>query len=364
MPGLADVFNRHGDAYLDKYRDSMLPSHSRAIYDIRRCRTDAMDCHEYLCDHCQQLVRLYHSCRNRHCPSCHTKETQAWIKKRRKELLPVMYYHIVFTIPQLLHTLFRSNQNRLYGILIKTAARAVQKLCLDPKYVGGNIGVMAVLHTWTRSMAYHPHVHCLIPGVGVTPDGDKWIGTRRKNFLVPVRALSVIFKGMLGQQIRKEFPNLKLTKKIWRKKWRVYCKPAPQKASDVVEYLARYVHRVAITDRNILSVTDSFVTFGYWDSDKKQRRTMSLPPDKFMHRFLQHVLPRGIQKVRYFGLWHPSKRNVLRRLILTLPYEPDRPESPLSDQNDEKSTWEKDICPHCKTGQLCLLRVVHNKKPP
>ena len=185
---------------------------------------------------------------------------------------------------------------------------------------------------------------------------DQSLGSRS-----PVRALSVIFKGMLREQIKKQFPNLKLPRQTWRKKWRVYCKPAPQDPADVIDYLARYVHRVAITDRNILSVTDSSVTFGYWNGDKNEYKTMSLLPERFIHRFLQHVLPKGIQKVRYFGLWHPSKRDVLRRLILILPPEPNSQEQ---DQQDACISWENAVCPRCKTGRLCLLGIVRNKEPP
>jgi hypothetical protein len=357
MLELADIFRRYGAAYLQRFGKAMLPSHRRAVQDIIDCRTEALGGHVFVCDHCGHQQYAYHSCRNRSCPKCHKDDTEAWLEARRKELLPVPYFHVIFTLPQELRHCVRRHQKKLCGILMKAAAQALIKLAADPHYVGGLIGVLAVLQTWTRALVYHPHVHCLVPAGGVCADGQAWVDAR-VSYLVPVEALSRIFRGLFRELAGKALPDLRLPESVWQTQWVVHCKPALQGTERVLDYLARYVHRVAITNNRILSMDDGKVTFGYKDSRDACWRTMSLPAEEFIRRFLQHVLPSGFHKVRYYGLWSPGNRRLLRQVQLRLATaqpvrKPDSSQSRLaSDQATTERSSHGLTCPRCKVGAL------------
>jgi len=360
MPEVADIFRRYGPQYLDAFGDAMLPSHRRAFHDILDCRTPAMGGHILCCDHCGQTHYVYHSCRNRHCPKCHAADTQAWLAQRRSELLPVPYFHLVFTVPKELRRIIRSHQKTLYPILMKAAAKALIKLAADPHYVGGQIGVLAVLHTWSRAIAYHPHVHCLVPGGGVSAD-HRWL-PGRDNFLVPVMALSKIFRGMFLDMASRRLPHLRLPASLRQREWVVHCKRTIQGTDRVLEYLARYVYRTAITNARILSIDDGKVTFRYQRSGQTEWKTTTLPAKEFIRRFLQHVLPKGVHKLRYYGLWAPSNRPLLRRVqaaLLTEAWPPPTdapgilPDSTVPGQPARPSSgWASQPCPYCHQGTL------------
>lgn len=360
MLEVADVLRRYGGAYLDRFGDAVPQRHRRAIQDLIDCRTSALGGHIYACDQCGHRHFSYHSCRNRHCPKCHGHDVQAWLEARRTELLPVPYFHVVFTLPQALRRIVRAHPKPLYGILMKAAAEALMKLAADPRYVGGKIGILAVLHTWTRTLEYHPHVHCLVPGGGLSPDGA-WIPSR-PDFLVPVKALSKIFRGVFADRVRRRCPDITLPKSIWNQDWVVYVKAAVRGADRVLDYLARYVHRVAITNSRIVSIDDGQVVFRYRRVGNATWKTMALDAHEFIRRFLQHVLPAGVHKVRYYGLWAPSNRKRLRRIQDELakdepgpaeqetlePSEPTRRSHPL----------EGEACPHCGEGVLVWLGAI------
>ncbi len=368
MLEVADVFQRYGGEYLDKYGPKMLPSHQRAISDILNCRTPAMGGHLYACDHCDHRQYSYHSCKNRSCPKCHGGQTEIWLEKRQKELLPVPYYHVVFTIPQELRLYVRSHQTIMYGIMMKAAGQSLIKLAADPHYIGGMTGVMTVLHTWSRTINYHPHVHCLVPGGGITPD-HKW-REARKGYLVPVRALSKMYSGMVREMVAKELPELQIPGRVWRKKWVVYCKPSVQGVDKVLNYLGRYVHRVAIANSRILLIDNGKVSFRYQNSSDQQWKTMTLDAQEFIRRFLQHVLPRGFHKVRYYGLWNPAHRTTLRSLQIILGPEKSDPLSsmaePIIEISYEMVVQIGKTCPHCKEGILLHQGIVPRQErvPP
>lgn len=357
MPELAEIFRLHGPHYLDRFSDRMLPSHLRAVRDIADCRTEALGGHIFECNECAEIHFAYHSCRNRHCPKCQGKDTQAWIDKCRESLLPVQYFHLVFTLPQELRELVRSNQRTLLGVLCQAAAQSLMKLAAAPHYVGGKIGILSVVHTWTRAMIYHPHVHCLVPGGGLSQDG--WMPAR-KRFLVPVMALSLIFRAKFMEMARAALPQEKFPESVWSKSWVVYSKPGVQGKEKVLNYLARYVHRVAITNRRILSIEDGQVQFKYKDSRENAWKTMTLPAEEFIRRFLQHVLPQGFHKVRHYGILAPSNRALLHKAKEILP-EPDPPAP--SEPNPPAPPMR---CPSCKTGQLCRIGRIPRKgrSPP
>jgi len=265
MPEVADIFGRYGPEYLQRFGSDLLPSHRRALEDIQNCRTPALGGQVYTCDQCGHLEYSYHSCRNRSCPKCHAHDTEQWLAVRRKDLLAIPYFHVVFTLPEELRTLVRSHQKVLYGLLMKSAAESLIKLAGDPHYVGGLIGILAVLHTWTRTLVYHPHVHCLVPGGGVSQQNE-W-RPARKDYLVPVKALSKIFRGIFRDGLAQMLPQANVPSNVWRKKWVVYCKPTVQGADQVLAYLGRYVHRIAIPNSRIVSIEDGNVTFRYQEVD-------------------------------------------------------------------------------------------------
>lgn len=366
MLEVADILRRYGGAYLKTFGNAMLPSHRRAFQDILNCRTPALGGQVYSCNCCGHHVYAYHSCRNRSCPKCHGRDTEAWLEARRKELLPVPYFHVVFTIPKELRRIVRQHQKPLYGILMKAAAGALIKLAADPHYVGGLVGVMTILHTWTRTLVYHPHVHCLVPAGGVCAN-QHWLPAR-KDYLVPVKALSKIFRGIFTELVAGKLPDLELPTSLRNVDWVVYCKPSVQGVDAILNYLGRYVHRVAITNSRILSLDDGKVTFRYRSAGDATWKMMTLEPNEFIRRFLQHVLPRGVHKVRYYGLWAPSNRRLLQQVQLVLATdgsEPSPDERSCRIENTPTSRPEGETCPHCGKGVLVYMgRLPRNRRAP
>jgi hypothetical protein len=364
---VADVFRGYGSDYLQKFSERMPASHRRAFQDILRCRTPVMGGHVFECNHCGKLRYSYHSCRNRSCPKCHKSDNQAWLQAREKELLPVPYYHVIFTLTHELSGFMRLYQQDLYSLLIKTAADSVIKLAADPHYVGGQVGVMAVLHTWGSNLSYHLHVHCLVTGGGLSPDGQTWMPAR-DNYLVPVNALSKLFRGLFLARIRKQFEDIDLPKSIWQKDWVVHCKPAVHGTRTVLNYLARYIHRVAIVNSRILSVDNGNVTFRYKDSKRGAYiKTMTVSSEEFIRRFLQHALPAGVHKVRYYGLWSPSNRKKLLELQQTLTQSGNNQQEGFEEDMDAEVSppSEPRKCSHCQKGTLVWIgRLFRQERAP
>jgi hypothetical protein len=287
MPEVADVFRYYGPAYQERFAADLLPSHRRAMDEIIHCRTEALGGHLWPCDHCGQEHDAYHSCRNRSCPKCHRHDTEVWLAERRQELLPVPSFHVVLTLPQELRELVRRHQQDLYDILLRAAAQALIPLAADPHDVGELIGVLCVLHTWTRTLVYHPHVHCLVPAGGVSADRTEWRPARTSS-LVPVHALSKLFRGLCLDLMRQERPDLTRPEAVWTQGW-VVCKPTVQGPEKVLNDLGRYVHRIALTKSRMVSIEDGDVCFRYQDSQNHRWHTMTLPAQEFMRRFLPHV---------------------------------------------------------------------------
>jgi hypothetical protein len=369
MAEIADIFRRYGHEYLDRFGNTMLPSHRRAFGDIQQCRTEALGGHVAQCDHCAHLRYAYHSCKNRSCPKCQKTDQENWLEKRRQELLPVPYFHLVFTLPKELRSLLWSHQRILYAILIKAACHSLAKLATDPRYLGGRIGVVAVLHTWTRALLYHPHVHCLVPAGGLSADGKYWLPARN-DFLVPVRALSLIFRAQFIELARKALPGVTFPETVWQTSWVVYCRPTPQRTQKVLDYLARYILRVAITNARILSVANGKISFRYKDSREHCWKTATLPASDFIHRFLRHVLPKRFHKVRYYGFLSPKNRYQLTQIKQALlPHAPDNEPRKTKDggSNETAATYHHTyLCPLCLTGTLVLVSFLapQRRAPP
>ena len=308
MPTIADIFALHGPEYVEAFGHAMLPSHRRAMRDILDCRTAALGGEIYRCTDCGATHYVYHSCRNRSCPTSGQSAGEAWLNDRRGEVLPVEYFHVIFTLPAELRPIVRSNQKPLYGIVMAAAAKALITLGADKKHLGGLLGVMAVLHTWSRTLQYHPHVHCLVPGGALA--GDQW-KPAPNGFLLPVRALSKVFRGIVMEALAKALPDVTIPKTVWDTDWNVNCKPVTQGPDKVLQYLGRYLKRVAISNSRIVAVDDGKVTFRYQKSGSRRWRTMTLAGGEFIRRYLQHVLPKGLHKVRYYGLWAVANRQRL-----------------------------------------------------
>jgi Putative transposase/Transposase zinc-binding domain len=359
---VADVFRRFADDYLSAHGAAMPPSHRRAIADILACRTRALGGHLWRCDQCSNEVFSYHSCKNRSCPKCHTNQTKDWLANRQAEMLPVPYFHVTITVPAELRQLLRSNQRDGYALLMKAAADAIVELAHDPRYVGGTVGVLAVLHTWTQQLLFHPHVHCLVTGGGVSDDGRDW-HPARKGFLVPFKALAKLVRGKLKAWLASRRPDLIIPDTAWTMPWVVHITAWGQGEQAVLDYLARYVFRIAVTNNRIVSLDDRTVTFRYKQRKSSRWKTCRIDGHEFIRRFLQHVLPKGFHKVRYFGLWHPAKRSSAAQARLLFQLERTAPPIdpvPSSDRTPaDKSpdtAAELPICPACRRGHLIYVR--------
>jgi Putative transposase/Transposase zinc-binding domain len=370
MIELAEVFRRFAADYLSSHGASLLPSHRRAIEDILDCRTAALGGQLWRCEACDAEVFSFHSCGNRSCPKCHTKQTQSWLERRQAELLPVPYFHITITVPAELRAVLRANQRDGYGLLMQACAAAIIELARDRRYVGGTVAVLAVLHTWTQQLNFHPHVHCLVSGGGLSDDASTWHPARRK-FLVPVKALARLVRGKLRAMLRRKRPDLAISDAAWRTPWILHVTSWGTGEQAVLDYLARYIFRIALTNTRILCLDQQTVTIQCRERKTGRHQTCHLSGGEFMRRFLQHVLPRGFHKVRYFGLWHPAQRHNAARVRQMLQLEscrsvdlPKHPILPPHETSDAKSAaaFEPKICPHCQRGRLIFIRALSSQQ--
>jgi len=351
----------------------MMPSHKRALADIAACCTKQLGGRLYRCDDCTESFWVFHCCRNRACPKCHGKQTQQWLAKRQLELLPCDYYHAIATVPSELRDVFRRHQKLMYGLLMRVSAEAVRELCADKRHLGALPGILSVLHTWNGQLHYHCHVHMLITGGGVSSDGEHWESARGK-FLVPVHVLSRKIAAKFRDALKKQKPELfaTISAAAWRREWVSFCKHYGRGNDAVLNYLSRYVFRTAISNARILDMDDTHVTFRWKDRDSDTWRTVRLPGVEFLRRFLQHVLPRGFHKVRYYGLWHSSKRDLSSRawllLMLQNPIDASVPmtianlldllSQPCEDEdlkNPDDDDRSRPCCPHCGNARTTLL---------
>lgn len=314
---LAEIFRQYAPAYREKFGDNMPASHLAAMKAIESCRTETLGGHLYWCEHCQQQWYSYHSCRNRHCPKCQHQAAEEWLEKQRQLLLPVPYFLVTFTLPSELRDVARSNQQAIYNLLFRSAAQALQEICADQRFVGGQIGMVGILQTWTRDLRFHPHLHFLVPGGGLSEDGKQWFPSR-KNFLVRVEPLGLLFRKHFRAALKKSPLFAKIHASAWDKAWVVDSRPVGT-GEAALKYLAPYVFRVAISNNRILNVENDQVTFRYREGDSGKWRTAKVTAEEFIRRFLQHILPKGFVKVRYFGLFAPGNRHRLKLAQALLP---------------------------------------------
>ena len=378
---VADIFRQYGPEYRQSHR---LPrSHRRVMEAIEDCRTSALGGHKDKCDSCNHIEIFYNSCRNRHCPKCQFLRKEKWIDARTEDLLPVRYFHVVFTIPAELKPLVLRNQRVMYGILFRSVSETLLELANNPKHLGARIGFMGILHTWGQNLMDHPHVHCVVPGGGLSTDGSHWVSARKK-FFIHVKVMSKLFKEKFRAYLKTSyesgellFPDVishlneryafeSLRRLLYHKKWIVYCKPPFNGAKGVFEYLSRYTHRIAISNNRILKVEDGKVSFLWRDyADNDKVKTMTVEADEFIRRFLLHVLPDGFVKIRYYGLLANRNRKgniaLCRELLGESKIE--------TKDNDIPETWQEHLlrvsgvdvttCPVCKKGRLITVEILY-----
>lgn len=352
-PELADIVRAHGAAFRASQR--LCSEQHRALRAIERCRTAALGGELRRCDACGEARYVYHSCRNRHCPKCQTRAKERWLAARRAELLPVPYFHLVFTVPHQLNGLAREQPRELYAMLFAAASQTLLEFGRNPRWLGGEIAATLVLHTWGQTLAHHPHLHCLIAAGALDPTGH-WMHSPR-GFLFPVKALSQVFKGKLLAALTQFLAPPGLLATLRSIPWVVYAKRPFGGPEQVLEYLGRYTHRIAISNERLLSADEHAVRFRYKDyAHGERRRTMQLAPLEFLRRFALHVLPGGFNRIRHYGLLaNRNKRTLLARARAALGATPGQP-PPAAES--VQAFWQRvagiDIerCPLCRLGTL------------
>ena len=349
---VADIFRSHGPAWRKQQAGHLSLGQLKVMSAIEQCRTAALGGHTLRCDTCDHEEISYNSCRNRHCPKCQARAAQRWLEARQADLLPVEYYHVVFTLPEAISAVAYTNKTAIYRLLFDVAAETLTTIAADPKHLGAQIGATLVLHTWGSALTHHPHVHGIVPGGGLSQDGERWVACRR-GFFLPVRVLSRLFRRRFIEELAKlhhagqlqffgEHVDLSDADVFARWlaplrscEWVVYAKRPFAGPKAVLAYLSRYTHRVAISNRRLVAMNDEGVSFRWNDYRAKGRtrhKTMTLSPEEFMRRFLLHVLPPGFHRIRHYGLLANSdrRRNLAKvRALLNVPAP-----QPVSDKTD------------------------------
>jgi Putative transposase/Transposase zinc-binding domain len=375
---VADVFRSHGSAFLDQFAGVLSPEQRRALSDIAACRTAAPGGHVEECDRCGHRQIAYNSCRNRHCPKCQANAAAQWMEARQAELLPVEYFHVVFTLPAALGPIALQNPREVYGLLFKSAAETLQQIAADPEHLGAEIGFLAVLHTWGQNLQHHPHVHCVVPGGGLSPDGSRWVACRQ-GFFLPVRVLSRVFRGKFLALLRHAFDRGKLSfhgklgvlagdGEFQRRltasaqaEWVVYAKPPFGGPEQVLKYLARYTHRVAISNRRPVALEGDEVKFHWKDyAHGGGPRTMTLKATEFIRRFLLHVLPAGFVRIRHYGFLANrvcQEKLALCRALLGAgtTREPPAVDPSAEPKEHGKGQPLRNVCPSCGEGRMVII---------
>jgi hypothetical protein len=386
---VADIFCEHGPAYRESQR---LPrNHLRVMRAIEVCRTAVLGGHKDKCDNCGHLEISYNSCRNRHCPKCQTLRKERWIEARSEDLLPIEYFHVVFTIPSGLNPLVSINPKVLYDILFRSVSETIVELANDPKHLGARIGIIGILHTWGQNLMDHPHIHCIVTGGGLSPEGSCWVSCR-KDFFIHVKVMSALFRGKFLDLLKNSFKSGDLVfpgsishlkeprafesfrKQFYHKKWVVYCKPPFDGPMGVLQYLGRYTHRIAISNNRIIAIQDGNVSFLWRDyADDNRQKTMTLKADEFIRRFLLHVLPSRYVRIRHFGLL----ANRRRKDNIASCRECLGSGKTITKEKIRQETWQEQLlricgidvtsCPVCQKGRMfrvALLLPYRCNSPP
>jgi hypothetical protein len=381
---VADIFRRHGEAYRAE-RESRLPSHKRRVMQaITACRTAALGGHVEACDSCAHQRIAYNSCRNRHCPKCQSLARAKWIEDRQSELLNCPYFHVVFTLPEEIAAVAYQNKAVIYNLLFSVTAETLSTIAADPKHLGAAIGFFAVLHTWGQNLMHHPHLHCVVPGGGLSADGERWVPCR-PGFFLPVRVLSRFFRRCFLERLEQLVDRGELRffsvleglhepgafrrylEPLRKKDWVVYAKAPFAGPEQVLDYVGRYTHRVAIANHRLLDIEDGHVTFRWKDyRDGDARKVMTLESTEFIRRFLLHVLPPGFHRIRYFGFLGPRHRKAKLaqcRELLKMPQaapEQTDTDSPADYRDRYEALTGRSLreCPLCRLGRMIGVELI------
>lgn len=360
---LADIFRQFGNEL-----PPLSPEQRKAVRDIISCRTEELGGHIYQCDHCGHLQDLYNACRNRNCPKCQNLDQAKWLQARQQELLPVQYFHVVFTIPDELKAIFLANKTACYNLLFAAVAETLKEVALNPDLLGARIGFTAVLHSWTQTLLFHPHLHCIVPGGGLSSTNDQWVSAKPE-YLLPVQVLSVVFRGKLLDKLEKAASQGKiglagadindLLQQAARHSWVVYCKPPFAGPQQVLRYLSRYINQIAICNQRLVALNGRQVTFRYKDrADSGKTKLMSLDAAEFLRRFLMHVVPKGLVRIRYYGLLANGVKKdnlALCRQLLSVTDESVQPEPASNTWQElllELTGVDATLCPSCRIGHM------------
>jgi putative transposase/transposase-like zinc-binding protein len=358
---VADIFRAQGSQFIDRHRDRIGVQQLKVMRAILHCRTAALGGHIDICPRCGGDKTIsYNSCRNRHCPKCQSQARQRWIAARKEELLETRYFHVVFTLPHELHTLILQNETELYNLLFRTVADTLLEVAANPGHLGAKIGFFAILHTWGQNLLFHPHIHCVIPGGGLSPDHIGWIHSRDAFFL-PIRVLSKVFRGKFvdalkhahrrgrlmfaGSIQRMEDPKCfaAFLRTLFRQNWVVYAKPAFGGPEQVLRYLGRYTHRIAISNHRLVSFDGTHVTFRWRDYARgNKQRLMTVSAEEFIRRFLVHVLPKRFVRIRHFGFMANYQRSSARELSRQL-----LKMTPIIRSTETAASLSSWTCPKC-----------------
>jgi hypothetical protein len=381
---VADVFRRFGRPFRDQHGMSLSFARRRAMLDIERCRTAALGGHVERCGDCGHQRIAYNSCRNRNCPKCQGLARAQWLADRRAELLDVPYFHVVFTVPEPVATIAFQNQTVVYDILFRAASETLRRIAADPEHLGAEIGLLAVLHTWGQNLLQHPHLHCLVPGGGIAPDGQSWIACR-SGFFLPVTVLSRMFRGLFLQYLERasaagelrffsEHRHLHEPAAFRRylaptrdTEWVVYAKRPFAGPAQVLDYVGRYTHRVAISNNRLVSIAGDGVSFRWRDyRDGSRQKTMTLHGGEFIRRFLIHVLPDGFHRIRYFGFLGNSHRArklaLCRDLLRMAPAKLAEPHPDYRDRYEALTGMSLRQCPHCLIGTMVVIGCIERPR--
>jgi hypothetical protein len=381
---VADVLRQYTPAYLEALGHPVAPEQQRVLRDLVRCRTAALGGHVEACDQCGHQRIAYNSCRNRHCPKCQAAARAQWLEERSAELLPVPYFHVVFTLPEALGPVALQNKRLVYGTLFRAAAETLLQIAADPQHLGADIGFLAVLHTWGQNLHLHPHVHCVVPGGGLSPEGTRWVACR-PGFFLPVRVLSRLYRGKFLAFLQEAFEQRQLgfhgqqqgladpaafqnwLASLRQTDWVVYAKRPFGGPEQVLKYLARYTHRVAIANHRLVQMEDGKVSFHWKDyADGSQQKTMALDAVEFIRRFLLHVLPSGFVRIRHYGLLANRHREEKVALCRTLLSRPQPEEASVAETPTEPPVHGSGECPErcpvCGKGRLIILAQLQPEK--
>ncbi len=385
-PELADIFRRYGEAYRQKFGASLSTAQRRVMTAIEVCRTAALGGHVEVCDRCGHQRIWYNSCSDRHCPKCQSLARAQWIQDRQSEVLDTEYFHVVFTVPEEIADIGLQNKRTVYGILFRATAETLQTIAADPQHLGAEIGFFAVLHTWGQNLLHHPHLHCVVAGGGLSLDSTRWVSCR-PGFFLPVRVLSRRFRRLFLKYLEKAFDSDRLQffgsleplrnaqqfrsyiAPLKETEWVVFAKPPFAGPQQVLDYVGRYTHRVAISNNRLLDIEDDQVSFQWKDyRDPDRQKTMTLSAEEFIRRFLIHVLPDGFQRIRYYGFLsnrHREEKLVLCRQLLGMPVvDPetapgDQPSDYDFDELYEKLTGSSlRQCPICHEGRMVVVEIL------